>query len=233
MKSFFYLISLMIMLSCDNIKKNTSKNTNCDQPKLVNFVHPIQNYKNENTLIYSLKTNENSNIVYTKHSYRLGEDSLLYHTIRDGLGIMTDSVIFSLKEGIPELLESYTKEFDVSPDFIRTKNEGNGGIYCEFNTFESIYSYIIPTEKGDIYREYQGITSHLKYTKETFKGIEYNCAIFEANKSMKVIYEGITEQVNGKSIGCSCENLGELYSIVTLENGLVITQQLIEVVEGY
>jgi hypothetical protein len=48
---------------------------------------------------------------------------------------------------------------------------------------------------------------------------------------LTVEFNGRTEKLKGTWTGCSCENIGELYSTTKTEDGLVIEHKLEEIIE--
>ncbi len=153
MKQTLYLILIIGFLSCQHYQRKVEQtNDNCDNTKLVNYVFPINNFVKEKTHVYSLKSNRESKTVFFKKSYQLeiSKDSLLYSISRDSQEKVIDSTILSLNNGIPKILESYTR-VDSYPDLIRAKNTYNGNRFCEFVTFGNSFEYEIPTENGSVF----------------------------------------------------------------------------------
>ncbi|MCH9661256.1 MAG: hypothetical protein K0U54_10140 [Bacteroidetes bacterium] len=226
--------AITVLVSCENAKKqNVIIDPNCDKTKLVNYIHPIDNYLKEKSLVYSLQSNADSNVEYFKKEFKLkiDKDSLLFNISKDSLGVITDSTIFSVTNGIPLLQKSYTRVPDLFPFMIPVKIVTVGNKFCEYTTYSDSNSYKIPMENGEMTRNFKGYTTHKKYVKEVFNGIQYNCAIIESSKTLTVSFKGREDMVEGTWTGCVCENLGELYSKTVLENGRVINQQLEQVIE--
>jgi hypothetical protein len=233
MKRLYYLLTIIILLSCQNTQKKTDlKNNKCDNKKLVNYVYPMNNFIKEKTFLYSLKSNKESETEFFEKKYKLkiDKDSLLFSITKNSEGITTDSTVFTVKKGIPKIIKSYTK-VDFHPNLLLAKKTIIGNRYCEFTTFEDSFEYKIPTENGEVVREFKGQTKHVEYVKKEFNGIEYNCAVFESKKTLTASFNGKTEKLKGIWKGCSCENLGELYSTTTTENGFIIEQKLEKIIE--
>ena len=231
MKHILYIILAVVLLSCKNSgNKIDSINQDCNNLKLVNYIDPISNFTNGKTFLYSLKSNsEDEPKLFKKRRWlEISKDSLLFSVTESSQGAVIDSTIFTVNNGVPKVKESYTK-VDEYPDFLITKDSVVGNRYCEFGTFWNSYEYQIPLNGKMISRKFQGHTTHKKYVKKTFNGIEYDCAIIESKKTLIVEYDGRTEKLNGTWTGCGCENLGELYSTTKTDNGIVINHKLIEV----
>ncbi|MEW7292843.1 hypothetical protein [Aquimarina sp. 2304DJ70-9] len=232
MKQTLYFI-IIGFLSCQTSQKKVEPtNDNCDNTKLVNYVYPIENFVKEKTFVYSLTSNRESGIEYSRKSYRLQteKDSLITSVTKDSQEKTIDSTVFSFKNGIPKILKSYTR-VDSYPNLIPTKENIVGNRYCEFTTFGDSSEYKIPTDDGDIYRKFKGHTTHKEYVKREFNGIEYNCAIFESKKTLTVEFNNRTQKLGGTWTGCACENIGELYSTTKTEDGLIIEHKLEEIIE--
>ena len=235
MRHITYIIITLLFCSCENsIKNNVLVDNNCDNNKLVDYVYPINNFIEEKTLVYSLRNNKDSNIEYSRQEFKskIDKDSLLSKVSINSIGTVTDSTIYIIRNGIPEIQESYTRVIDLNPNILQTKSVITGNKFCEFTTYNEVYSYKIPTEKGVMTREFKGNTTHKMYVKKTFNGVEYDCAIYESDKTMTVSFNGRKDEIKGNWKGCACKNLGELYSQTTLENGLVLNNQLEEIIEG-
>lgn len=233
MKQTIYFIFIIGFLGCQNSQKKvelTSKN--CDNTKLVNYVYPINNFIGEKTLVYSLKSNRESTTEFFKKSYSLkvDKDTLLFIITKNSQGKIADSTILSLNDGIPKVIESFTS-LNSHPDLIPTKDSIVGNRFCEFGTFGNSYEYTIPTDNGEVHRKFKGYDTHKEYVKKVFNGVEYNCAILESEKILTVKFNGRKEMLKGTWTGCSCENIGELYSTTETEDGLVIEHKLEQIIE--
>ncbi len=232
MKYFFCLFAILSLVYCKNPKEETVLvDTNCDNTKLVDYVYPVNNFLEGKTFVYSLKSNQEATIDTIRKEFKVYKDSLLVKISKDTLGVITDSTVFKVTNGIPETLDSYTKAPSLNPDLLPTKTVITGNRYCEFSTYKSTYSYTIPTINGDMSREFKGHTTHKGYVKKQFNNVEYECALFESEKTVTVSIKGMSEKLKGTWKGCGCKGLGELYSTTTLENGLVLEQQLEEIIE--
>lgn len=198
----------------------------------MNYVNPISNFTNKKTLLYSLKSNRESQseLFKKRYSLKIDKDSLLFSFTENSQGIVTDSTIYALTNGIPKVLQSFTR-VDSYPDLILTKDSIVGNRYCEFGTFGNSFEYEIPFNGKMVSRKFQGHTTHKEYVKKMFNGIEYDCAIVESEKTLTVEYNGRTEKLNGTWTGCTCENLGELYSTTKTDDGMVIEHKLEEIIE--
>ena len=229
----FFLIAI-VLSSCQNSKKKAEVITeNCDNQKLLNYIYPINNFIKERTLIYSLKSNKEPTTEFYKNTFKLKieKDSLLFSVSKNSNGITNDSTIYTINNGIPKILKTFTRA-DIYPGLIPATVTTTGNKYCEFGTFGNSFKYVIPTENGDVTREFKGYATHVKYVKEVFKGVEYNCAIIESKKTLSASFNGKTEKLKGTWKGCACENIGELYSTTTTENGLVIETKLVDIIEN-
>ncbi|GAA4277927.1 hypothetical protein [Aquimarina mytili] len=233
MKHTLFLILVIGFLNClSSQKKSPQTNIECDNTKLVNYVYPISNFVKEKKLIYSLKSNRDAMIELFEKSYVLNTDtdSLLIRFTKNSQEKTTDSIIFSLKNGIPKILKSFTK-VDSHPYLIPTNETITGNQFCEFSTFGDISEYKISTENGEVFRKFDGHTTHKEYVKKEFNGVKYNCAIFESKKTLIVKFRGITQELKGTWVGCACENIGELYSTTKTEDGYVIESKLEKIIE--
>ncbi len=229
----YYLVIIILILSCQNSQKNIkTTDDNCNNYKLVNYVYPIDNFIKEKTFVYSLKSNRESTKELFRKSYKskIDKDSLLFSVSKNSKGITTDSTIFIVNKGIPKILKTYTR-VDFYPNLLPAKETIIGNRYCEFTTFGDSFEYKVPTENGEVMTVFKGQTTHKEYAKKEFNGVEYNCAIFESKKTMTITFNGKNEKLKGTWKGCACENLGELYSSTTTEDGLVIEQKLEEIIE--
>ncbi|NQX96461.1 MAG: hypothetical protein HRT73_01095, partial [Flavobacteriales bacterium] len=211
-----------LLFGCRESNKEKLTINKCDNYKLVDFVYPKDNFTKSKKLVYSLETNQNNQKETVKEFFRIENDSIYLKMTENNQGILTDSIIIKFEQNIPVIVKSFTREPEMNPNFILTSDIINGNKYCEFGKADETYSYKIPYENGEIYKEFKGITWHEKYVKETFNDIEYDCAIFKAEKTMKVSFNGTTEEIQGESISCRCKGIGELYGITKLENGLII-----------
>ncbi|TWO31537.1 hypothetical protein E1J38_013525 [Seonamhaeicola sediminis] len=233
MKQTLYFIILTGLLSCQNSEKKVElKSKDCNNTKLVSYIYPISNFTNEKTFVYSLKSNSESKteLFKKRYSLKVDKDSLLFSVTENSQGIVTDSTIFTLTNGIPKVLESFTR-VDVYPELLPTKDSIVGNRFCEFGTFGNSFEYEIPFNGKMVSRKFQGHTTHKEYVKKVFNGIEYNCAIMESRKTLTAEFNGQTEKLNGTWTGCTCEGLGELYSTTKTENGMVIEHKLEEIIE--
>ncbi len=235
MKQTLYFIILIGLLSCQNSEKKVdSQSKDCNNTTLVSYIYRISNFTDGRTYLYSLKSNREPEIQWFKKRYSLkvDKDSLLFRVTENAQGIVTDSTILSLTNGIPKIKESFIR-VDAYPEMIPTKDSIVGNRYCEFGTFENSLEYEIPFNGKMVSRKFQGHTTHKEYVKKVFNGREYNCAIMESQKILTVQFNGRTEKLAGTWTGCTCESLGELYSTTKTEDGMVIEHKLEEVIEHY
>ncbi|APY06866.1 hypothetical protein BWZ20_00500 [Winogradskyella sp. J14-2] len=204
----------------------------CDNTKLVDYVYPIDNFIYERTLIYSLKSNRESTkeIIRKTYNLRAEKDTILTSISKNAQNITNDSTIFALKNGIPKIVKSFTK-VEAHPNLIETKETISENRFCEFATFEDSSEYDVPTENGNMNWKFNGFTTHKKYVTKLFNGKEYNCAIFESEKTLTIELNGNKQQLKGTWKGCGCEGIGELYSTTKTEDGLVIEHRLEEIIE--
>ncbi len=233
MKQTLYFILLIGFLSCQKSQKKLElTSSNCNNTKLVNYIHPISNFNKGRTFIYSLKSNRNSKIEFFKETYSMevDKDSLLFSMVKNAQGKVTDSTILTITNGIPKVRESFTR-VDIYPELLPTKDSIVGNSYCEFGTFWDSYEYKIPVDNKIVSRKFQGRTTHKEYVKRVFNGVEYQCAIIESEKTLTTEFNGQTEKLSGTWTGCSCENLGELYSTTKTEDGMVIEYTLEKIIE--
>ncbi len=234
MKHTILLLIIFGLLNCQNSQKQFKTTTmDCDNTKLVDYVYPIDNFFNERTLVYSLKSNRGRTKEIIKKTYNLKveKDTLLTSISKNAKNITNDSTIFALKNGIPKIIKSFTK-VEAHPDLIVTKETISENRFCEFATFADSSEYDVPTENGKMNWKFDGFTTHKKYVKKIFNGKEYNCAIFESEKTLTVELNGNKQQLKGTWKGCGCEGIGELYSTTRTEDGLVIEHQLEEIIEN-
>lgn len=233
MNRIYLYIMAILLFSCSNTQKQRELEVkDCDNRKLVNYIFPIDNFVKEKTLVYSLKSNRDSlPEIFKKHfKLKVDKDSLLIVVLKNAQEKTVDSSIFIINDGIPKTYKIFSK-VDFYPNLLLTKKTIIGNRFCEFTTYKDIYEYTIPSPKGEVINNFTGYVTHKKYVTKKFKGIEYNCAILESDKELTVKFNGGIEKIKGISIGCSCKNLGELYSIVTLENDHIVEQKLIDIIE--
>jgi hypothetical protein len=234
MKHTILLLIIFGLLNCQNSRKQFKTTTiDCDNTKLVDYVYPIDKFINEKTFVYSLKSNreETKEIIRKTYNLRVEKDTLLTSISKNAQNITNDSTIFALKNGIPKIIKSFTK-VEAHPDLIETKETISENRFCEFATFEDSSEYDVPTENGNMNWRFNGFTTHKKYVTKVFNGKEYNCAIFESEKTLTVELNGNKQQLKGTWKGCGCEGIGELYSTTKTEDGLVIEHQLEEIIEN-
>ena len=228
MKKHLRIFLLMVLIGCQSARQEEEiTSVNCDDYSLINYLYPIDHFINGRTLVYSFNSNNELGSGIRKELYELkiGDDSVLYKVILDSKGIVEDSTVYSLIKGVPTIIETFTRP-STSNELVEAKDSIFGNPYCELSTYWNSLEYKYRFEGSILSRKFQGYVTHMRYVKEVFNGQEYNCAIIESKKTLYSEFKGETAEIDGIWTACICENLGELYSTLKTDNGLIINNEL-------
>jgi hypothetical protein len=234
MNRIYCLLLVALFVSCKNSQKQSELTVkDCDNTKLVSYFLPISNFSKERILVYSLSSNRDSLVEINKKHHKLhaDKDSLMTLVSKNMDGRIVDSIMYKMYDGIPKLHQMFS-EVEFYPKLIQTKKTITGNRFCEFSTFKDILEYTILPSGEEVHYIFEGYVTHTKYVTKEFKGKEYNCAIYESEKELTVTSKANIEKMKGTAVSCGCENLGEIYSKVTLENGQIVEQKLIDIIEN-